>query len=150
MVQLHLIRVEIPRQTIGKLLVYHGDVERLCCYTLELPWRENRRFESCIPYGEYPVVPRISQAFGEHLHIKHVSDRSHILIHAGNFLSDTDGCILAGRELKNLDGDILLDVTYSRQTIKRLVAAVDDQAQLTISKGGPDSIDTLPPSIAHR
>ncbi len=38
-------------QTIGSLMM-DGEI---FCYTLELPWRENRKNISCIPIGDYEV-----------------------------------------------------------------------------------------------
>ena len=32
---------------------------RFICYTIELPWRENKQNESCITEGEYDVMVRL-------------------------------------------------------------------------------------------
>ena len=39
---------------------------RFICFTIELPWRENRRNVSCIPEGRYELQPRISKKFGNY------------------------------------------------------------------------------------
>ena len=70
----------------------------------EPPWRGNRRNRSCIPAGEYDVVPHVSPRFGRCLLVTGVPERSHILIHAGNLGGDvekglrthTAGCLLPG------------------------------------------------------
>jgi hypothetical protein len=64
------------------------------CYTIELPWKNNQRFISCIPEGSYPLVKRCSQRFGWHLHVQVVRGRSLILIHpANNAIKELQGCI---------------------------------------------------------
>lgn len=74
------------------------------CYTMEPPWRDNRRSLSCIPSGEYIVNIRKSPKYGEIFHVTNVKDRSYILIHSGNVAGDrtkgykthSEGCILLG------------------------------------------------------
>lgn len=65
--------------------------------TLELPWRNNQRNISCIPAGNYICSRYRSPTHGDCYFISDVPNRSHILIHAGNTLKDTQGCILVGR-----------------------------------------------------
>ena len=75
------------------------------CFSLELPWKENRPNVSCIPQGKYDVQIRMSPKFGKVYHVTEVPGRSHILIHAGNLAGDTEqnlkthvqGCILLGK-----------------------------------------------------
>lgn len=64
--------------------------------TLELPDKDNKRNISCIPKGRYIVSRHKSPKHGECYHVKNVRDRSMILIHKGNFIEDTQGCILVG------------------------------------------------------
>tara|TARA_R110002020_G_scaffold150_4_gene765 strand:- start:408 stop:899 length:492 start_codon:yes stop_codon:yes gene_type:complete len=89
-----------PESTLGELFI---NGERFCD-TLELPYRENRRSVSCIPWGEYDVrmrLPRESATrYYLHLLVKEVKDRSHILFHRGNSAKDTRGCILVGQTRK--------------------------------------------------
>ena len=66
----------------------------LLCYTIELPWRNNRVRESCIPEGTYRLTKRYSQKFKHHIHLENVTDRSLILIHpANNAATELLGCI---------------------------------------------------------
>ena len=68
--------------------------QRFICYTIELPWKENRAYESCITEGTYDVKVRYSKKFGWHLHIKNVYQRKWILIHpANNAKTELRGCI---------------------------------------------------------
>lgn len=67
--------------------------------TLELPWKENQRRVSCIPAGGYQIKRHISPKFGEVFKVMDVEGRDEILIHAGNYLSDIQGCILIGKNV---------------------------------------------------
>lgn len=93
----------------------------LTCKTLELPWKNNERNESCIPAGEYLVKKTRSITFGECFEVTNVENRSAILIHAGNYKRDTKGCILPGDEFKDIDGDGLIDVVNSKNTLERII-----------------------------
>jgi len=84
------------KSTIGELFL---NGERICD-TLENPWLDNQRNISCIPEGEYKVrlrLPRES-ATREYIHllIKDVPNRDFILVHRGNYPSQTQGCVLVG------------------------------------------------------
>jgi len=123
--RLVLTRVkETTRETLGYLDVYSGIVRVFSCVTLELPWRGNRRSVSCIPVGDYEVALRSSPKFKKHLHVSDVSGRSYILIHPGNFFSDTSGCILVGTSFEDINSDGEIDVVSSKKTMKALLAVV--------------------------
>ena len=66
------------------------------CVTLELPWKNNKRNVSCIPVGKYNVIKYTSAKYPDVWQVMNVEDRSYILIHQGNYLEDTSGCILVG------------------------------------------------------
>jgi hypothetical protein len=68
--------------------------------TLEPPWQHNMRNISCIPAGEYVVKKHFSRKFGDCFHVLDVPNRSGILIHAGNYVQDTRGCILVGKTFR--------------------------------------------------
>ncbi len=63
--------------------------------TLEPPWKDNRINESCSPKGEYPCKRIISEKFGETFEII-VPNRTAMLFHKGNYVTETHGCILLG------------------------------------------------------
>jgi hypothetical protein len=106
--------------TLG--MIFH---EGFRCYTLELPWRDNKRSISCIPAGSYSVKVRLSPKYGQAYWVSDVPDRSFILIHSGNWAGDTsknfkthvNGCILLGKQRGLLAGQ--LAVLNSRITVKR-------------------------------
>lgn len=66
-------------------------------FTLCEKWRDNKASVSCIPDGEYLCEIVRSPKFGEVYEIKGVPNRSHILMHTGNTVADTEGCELYGR-----------------------------------------------------
>lgn len=74
-----------------------------CCLTLELPWKDNKKNESCIPLGEYVCKitkdrkTKSGKAINLTYEVENVPNRSGILFHVGNFLQDTHGCILLGK-----------------------------------------------------
>ncbi|GAO42336.1 DUF5675 family protein [Flavihumibacter petaseus] len=93
--ELLLERTYHPTGTDGILSI----AERFCCYTIELPWRDNRRRISCIPEGRYPIALRFSKRHQYHLLVQTVPGRSLILIHkATNALKELKGCIAPVQE----------------------------------------------------
>lgn len=72
--------------------------------TLELPWRGNAPRASCIPHGTYQCARVKSPRFGDTFEVKGVHGRSHILFHAGNLWTDTEGCILVGEQFEPVGG----------------------------------------------
>ena len=97
MINLLLIRNTFSKKsTVGELFL---NGERICD-TLENSWQDNQRNVSCIPEGVYPVrlrLPRES-ATRDYLHllVQEVPNRDFILVHRGNFPSQTQGCLLVG------------------------------------------------------
>lgn len=76
-----------------------GVIDLLGLVTLELPWHSNQSHISCIPDGEYLCEPEDNKHLGPVWRLKDVPDRSGILIHKGNKLSEILGCILVGDSL---------------------------------------------------
>ena len=120
-------------QTIGTGLAF-DTLGRMCFefQTLELPFLQNKKGVSSIPAGKYLVEKRQSDRFGCHFHVKDVDNRSMILIHLGNYHTNTSGCILVGSEHKYLNTDSCLDVVDSRTTMKKLVEIFPSRFSLTI------------------
>lgn len=95
MIDLTLLRLShAPEGTPGVLM--RGKIP--FAVTLELPWKENRRKESCIPAGLYKCLRVQSPRFGDTFEVTGVAGRSHILFHKGNTIDDTEGCILVAEE----------------------------------------------------
>lgn len=119
-------------QTLGELIVSEGNNEIFRCYTLELPWKNNSTNVSCIPAGKYRVIKRFSDQYQNHFHILNVPGRSMILIHTGNFYTQTKGCILAGTGLSDINADGLKDVTNSKIAMSKLNQIMPDKFEISI------------------
>lgn len=117
------------QQTLGTLSFNNKSFD-----TLELPWKDNARRISCIPPGTYKVIKRNSKKYGNHFWVQGVEGRDMILIHAGNFYTQTQGCILVGTGLRDLNGDGLKDVMSSNITMQALYAVLPDSFTLTITQ----------------
>lgn len=90
------------------------------CFTIELPWNNNKRNVSCIPEGTYEVEPRFSKRFKHHLILKGVKGRNLILFHpANNALKELEGCIAPVTYLSGLGKGI-----YSRDSMQKLLSKV--------------------------
>lgn len=131
---LHLIRhSQTDKQTLGtffcldKYLVTHylGN-------TLELPVIDNNMNVSNIPSGTYECVSHISDAYGRCIKVKNVANRSSILIHVGNYVRQTRGCILVGDRFRDIDNDGLVDVANSLKTMYTLWYTMSKHFTLTI------------------
>lgn len=68
------------------------------CVTLERPWLDNAHNVSCIPPGKYICIPHNTADKPNCWQVTTVPGRDDILIHVGNSMQDTDGCILVGLE----------------------------------------------------
>src|SRR5690554_1402948 len=81
----------------------HGSLflnNRFLCFTVELPWLENRKMVSCVPEGTYPLEARYSKKFGNHLLVKDVPQLDLILLHPANYAKkELRGCIAPVSEL---------------------------------------------------
>ena len=77
--------------------------DRFLSFTIELPWKDNCRFESCIPEGVYTLEARFSKRFGNHLLVKDVPQRSLILVYPANYAQkELQGCIAPVSELTGI------------------------------------------------
>lgn len=92
--------------------------------TLELPWRNNEKSISCIPVGKYKAKRVNSPRFGKTFKILNVPNRSEILIHPGNEVKDTQGCILVGNRI--LDFDFISGSRDSFRSLMELLIDVNE------------------------
>lgn len=70
------------------------------CFTVERPWRGNSPNVSCIPEGEYQLIPsRYLRGGYDTYEIVKVPDRTAIKIHVGNTMLNVLGCIALGSAL---------------------------------------------------
>lgn len=120
-------------QTLGTITVFEGTEKLFECKSLELPWKNNNHNVSCIPEGEYKVRKRFSDKFGNHFHVMEVPNRAEILIHSGNYYTQTRGCILVGSTFEDINNDGNLDVANSKATLTHLNEIMPDEFTIKIS-----------------
>jgi hypothetical protein len=124
------------------------------CYTLELPVKDGLP-GSAIPPGTYPIAMMPSPKFlssedpwvktyAQNIpHVLDIPNRSNILIHWGNDVADTEGCILVGSG-KGTDY-----VTGSRVAFaalwQQLIAAknASEAISITVIGGIPQTVQPL-------
>jgi hypothetical protein len=131
--ELELVRTYHPDGTNGEIRLAGFSV----CYTIELPWLQNRRHVSCIPEGRYSLRKRFTPKHQLHLWVVDVPHRSGILIHPANHAkTELQGCIapvleltgpgsgrqsgLANERLKNL----VLDALEKEQEVYLIISNV--------------------------
>lgn len=89
--------------TIGSFY-YNGE---FICYSLELPWRDNKRGQSCVEPGLYELAHHLWKGkeptfclINEDKGVTHYdnadSKRSTILLHPANYPTEINGCIAPG------------------------------------------------------
>jgi hypothetical protein len=129
------------QETTGLSYILEGDEELLRFYTLELPLftvplKLNTVCTNCIPEGKYRVTKIYSPTKGKCFQVHDVVGRTAILIHKGNFATgkkvDTQGCILVGSRLEDVNQDGNLDVVESTVTLTKLLDLLPDEFYLTI------------------
>lgn len=119
-----LVRTEkLENATFGHLLFSFEH-----CYTLELPWRDNKKNISCIPEGKYKCKLEDHKTKGRVYRLFDVPNRDGILIHVGNYAGkDSRGCILVGDRVMFPDA-----VHESRIALDKLVRIMGDEFDLVI------------------
>lgn len=129
MLTVELERSYLPHCVIGELHIPNQH----SFYTIERPWRNNEPNVSCIPEGLYECRPFSGNRFKNVWQLMNVTNRTYILIHAGNWAKDVEGCIAVGMTLSSTDymvlnsndaidelRDLLPDNFLIRITTKRL------------------------------
>lgn len=119
-------------RTISALYVYQGQGTRFAGVALEPPWLNNEPNKSCIPVGDYTVIPRHSAKHGDHLLIEGVPGRDLCLFHTGNFPEDTEGCVLPGLKLSDIDQDGKMEPAASGVAMRFLTQIIKERALLKV------------------
>lgn len=101
------------------------------CDTLEPKWRDLKKQQkvkgqTAIPEGEYKIVMSPSSKFHRNMpYLKNVPQFEGIMIHPGNTVKDTMGCILVGT--KNSSG-----LANSRATFEKIMKILNSEDENTI------------------
>jgi len=97
--ELTIIRTYYPAAVNGKL--YCNGIFQ--CFTIELPWLNNKQQQSCIPEGTYRLKKRWSPRHSWHLQVTGVPGRSFILLHPANDAQrQLRGCIAPVQQLTGI------------------------------------------------
>lgn len=102
------------------MTIFTDNIEVGRFYTLERPWLDNKRSVSCIPKGEYEVEPNDTLAHPNTYRVLNVPNRDGILIHIGNLVSHSEGCILVGKSRADVDKDGKVDIARSTEAIREM------------------------------
>lgn len=102
--------------------------------TIERPWRGNERNISCIPEGVYQCKPFSGRRFKNVWQLMDVPDRTYILIHAGNWAKDVQGCIAVGKALSSTDYMVM----NSGDAIDELRGHLPDEFQIRVTVKHPE------------
>lgn len=92
MEELVILRTYKDQYTTGDIYIDN----KLFCNTLELLDLKNQKNVSCIPEGTYTAQVQKHAKKGFIIRIDGVRNRTGILVHTGNDICDTQGCILVG------------------------------------------------------
>ncbi|WDI31581.1 DUF5675 family protein [Hyphococcus flavus] len=132
--------------TLSRIFVFDGDQEVYACFGLEDEYRDVKvRGETRIPAGRYNVGIRKEGGFHSRymrkaatrdihrgmLHILDVPGFEYILIHIGNFETDTAGCLLVGRQANERGMYIEKSVSAYRGLYSAVIGAAE-RGDLTI------------------
>lgn len=116
----------LSQATIGVLEVErpYGISAHAPIFTLENPKRETSK-DDRIPAGTYQCVPFSGKKYKNVYHVLNVPNRSAILIHWGNTEKDTEGCILLGNRVGEING--LPAVLDSKKCFARFRELIGDE-----------------------
>ena len=134
--KLQVIRTQFGKDATNGLLFIDGVFE---CYTLEDEYRDVKvMHETCIPEGTYNIELRNAGGFNSRytkkypdmhrgmLHIQDVPGFEWILIHQGNFDTNTSGCLLLGNSQQDLDVSDKGFIGGSADAFKKMYPKVRD------------------------
>ena len=120
-------------ETLSRVYVIDGGQVVYRCSMVELPWRDNQSGDtwqeaSRIPAGRYKLERLESSPSFDYPHLwvheegeRDVEGRVGIKWHIANYARQLRGCGAPGREFVDLDGDGVLDVTHSEDTLNELL-----------------------------
>ena len=106
--------------------------DKVFCVTLEPPDQLNATSISSIPAQQYMCKRYSSAKYPSTFQVMNVPGRTKILFHAGNFVDNTEGCILLARKFGVLKG--ARAVLNSGDTFKRFIEIMNgaDEFRLTV------------------
>lgn len=143
--QVQLIRTYHPEATTGYILKDGKEI----CKTLERPNLNNQKDDpktnqnesSCIPEGLYVCKKYSSPKCPDTWEVTGVANRSRILFHSANYVSELLGCIATASSIQNMDpkaeGKIALEkkwlASQSRDAFAKFKAAMPKEFTIKIT-----------------
>lgn len=132
--KIKLIRRYFSGCTLGTLIFPNGKSFTI----MERPALDNKQSVSCIPEGSYtlrqrtsPVVERTSKGeFPQGWEVTNVPNRSYIMFHVGNYVRNSDGCLLVGENFSFHNGEFM--VTNSVKAFREFMAALSSKDEWTL------------------
>jgi len=133
-----LTRYYTPLGTFGE-----WSVDEFKCVTLERPWLDNKLNVSCIPEGIYelklresPIVKKMThKRYTQGWEVMDVKDREYVMIHPGNYVADSEACILVGEKM-TVNQNKGLMITNSQNTFNKLMKELSKQDSWNIDIRG--------------
>ena len=124
------------RHTQGSIFIMEGDFILYKGKCLELAWLDNKQNVSCIQEGIYNAKKEMHKTRGKVFRLLWVRGRSGILMHIGNFVAgkkiDSEGCILPGRYLDDINNDGFIDVVESTIAMNEMWAILPEEFKIHI------------------
>jgi hypothetical protein len=129
--------LDTGKATFGRLTVFDeapgtvfGEV-LYRCYSLELPWYQNRPNISCIPAGSYRATLGTFKGSYPNYELHDVPERSAIEFHRANYTRELRGCIAPGERIEVERGEPpFICVTSSKVAHDRVMAACGGGAEV--------------------
>lgn len=133
------------KSTFGKVEVLDGNLKVVWTgSSMERPWKDNKNDESCIPAGLYRLKKRVSPIvdktsggeFKEGWEVTDVQGRTFIMFHVGNYVRNSNGCVLIGTKIAVHDTEGFM-VTSSKSAFKEFMDVIEklnvDNLYLTVA-----------------
>ncbi len=122
-------RINIERVYKENCTLGFGECKGVNFFTLELPWFDNQVNISCVYPGLYKAKKYISPKHGEVVLLENRSGRTYIEMHAGNYTSQIQGCILPGNMIKYINSDNIPDVGNSKITMNKILDLITSEIE---------------------
>lgn len=148
-----LTRITLPSAVSPTLGHLTTDEDQVIVCTLERHWTNNAKGDSCIPatmiggvrmHAPYVATRWQSPHFGcEVWEITGVPGREKILIHWGNFTTDSNGCVLVGKSFADLNHDGFTDVASSKEAFRKWMTVTASLDSFEIDVIDPDPVQAV-------
>ncbi|UTV99856.1 hypothetical protein KDW99_01520 [Marinomonas rhizomae] len=129
-VSLRLDRQEVSANATRGVLTISGKAGSWYVLEPSGPDSAEEGSDQRIPAGSYRIAPYSSPKYPNAFELKDVPGRTYILIHPGNFHSNTEGCLMPGK-VKMMDGADLA-VGSSRNAFNDIKAHLNGTSRITI------------------